>query len=90
MPETTVETSVLKQSRQGCHKARDAFFACVEGLGLEFTSDLPVPSSCRKTRAAYEKACLDSWVSHFDTLHDRETKFNRRKRAFEAQQSAKQ
>lgn len=95
MPETTVETSVLKQSRQACHKvsaistrwliadfcctllraysqvcliksccaqARDAFFACVEGLGLEFTSDLPVPSSCSKTRAAYEKACLDSWV----------------------------
>ena len=31
-----------------------------------------------------------SQVTHFDTLHDKETKFNRRKRAFEAQQSAKQ
>jgi cytochrome c oxidase assembly factor 6 len=91
MPEQQpVDTSVLKQSRQACHQARNAFFACIEGLGLEFALDLPVPDRCSGTRAAYEAACRDSWVTHFDTLHDKETKFNRRKRVFEAQQSAKQ
>lgn len=28
-------------------------------------------------------------VAHFDTLHDKETKFHRRKRAFEEQQRVK-
>ena len=39
---------------------------------------------------AITTTCMPLQVSHFDTLHDKETKFHHRKRAFEEQQRLKQ
>lgn len=46
-----------------CAQARDQFYQCVrEQAGLEFTPETPVPSKCKKLRAAFDKACPASWV----------------------------
>mmetsp|Transcript_1595 Transcript_1595/g.4720 ORF Transcript_1595/g.4720 Transcript_1595/m.4720 type:complete len:106 (-) Transcript_1595:1153-1470(-) len=73
-----VEISVLKGSREACYKARDRFFACIQSSGLEYTSEVTVPSRCSRTRRAYEDACRNSWVHHFDLLKDKETKHYQR------------
>lgn len=84
-----VETSVLKESRTACHKARDDFFNCIEDCSLEYSTDIEVPNRCHKARKAYEELCLDSWVNHFDVLKDKEVKFYHKKKVFEEQVAAK-
>ena len=56
-------------------QARDAFYACLEQQQAPFSPGDSVPTPCRRQRAAYEKACLQSWVKHFDTLRDKEVRF---------------
>lgn len=51
-------------------KARDAFYKCLELSGLhDWRQGDAVPSSCAKTRKAYEGACPASWVVHFDQTY---------------------
>lgn len=87
--QATVETSVLKKSRTACHKARSAFFDCVEECSLDYTVDIEIPNKCRQARKAYEELCRDSWVHHFDTLKEKELKFYQKKKAFEEQLAMK-
>jgi hypothetical protein len=47
----------------------------VEAAGQTFTLDTPVPSQCKRERAAYEAACKASWVKHFDLLHDKRLRY---------------
>ena len=56
-------------------QARDAFYECVEAAGQTFALDTPVPSQCKRERAAYEAACKASWVKHFDLLQDKRLRY---------------
>jgi hypothetical protein len=43
-------------------QARDAFYQCVRECGQLPAPGAPVPAKCRALRAAFEGACLPSWV----------------------------
>ncbi|WZN60819.1 cytochrome oxidase c subunit VIb [Chloropicon roscoffensis] len=59
-----------RKGRRACHEARDAFYKCLELSGLhDWRQGDAVPSSCAKTRKAYEGACPASWVVHFDQTY---------------------
>jgi hypothetical protein len=49
-------------------QARDNFYQCLKESGVLHTSSGPVPTKCAKLRAAFEGACLPSWVSRMEPL----------------------
>ena len=47
--------------RSVCYKARDAFYACVDGAAGG-GGDAAVPQECATLREAFEASCMASWV----------------------------
>ncbi|KAL3840644.1 hypothetical protein ACJIZ3_025235 [Penstemon smallii] len=67
----TVRTDVLSEARLACHKARDAFYACLEKESNKKPTEIAsvgllYPAECKKNREAYVKQCRPTWVKHFD------------------------
>eukprot|EP00884_Botryococcus_braunii_P008220 jgi/Botrbrau1/1739/Bobra.116_2s0079.1 len=69
------EKSVLKEARQRCHKAKDAYYKCLEENSVVSPEVATVPAACKNLRSAFEKECRPSWVNHFDTLRAKELQF---------------
>lgn len=68
-------------------KARDAFYRCVRECGQLHAPGAAVPPRCAPLRAAFEAACLPSWVKHFDEQQAHEARAAKRLHA-EIQQRA--
>ena len=56
----------LGAARRRCHGARDAFYACVDGVTAKgeepWTRERPVPAPCLALRGAFEAGCRTTWV----------------------------
>lgn len=59
-------------------QARDAFYQCVRECGLLYNSGTPVPAKCKDLRKRFERACLPSWVKHFDEQQEQEARAAKR------------
>jgi len=57
-----------KETRQQCWSSRDAYWKCLDDNAPKHssTSGEKVPESCLKLRKAFESACPNQWVKHFD------------------------
>lgn len=72
------DVGVLKEDREKCYAARDAYYKCADAAGSGtpgWTSQVSpgqlIHKKCAKKRAEYEKLCKGSWVKHFDKLRDK-------------------
>lgn len=52
-----------RQDRQKCWETRDAYFSCLDGVGVVKAGE--EGSACSKQEAQYEENCAKSWVSCF-------------------------
>lgn len=60
-------------------QARDAYYNCIDGLGVEFSTQQSVLQlkECFEERRRFESSCKASWVKHFDQSKDKENKVYR-------------
>ena len=54
----------LKQSREACWGARDAYWGCLDAAGVE--EEEAKKNNCAALRRDFESACAGTWVRHFD------------------------
>ncbi|PFH51118.1 hypothetical protein AMATHDRAFT_143349 [Amanita thiersii Skay4041] len=53
-----------RQDRQKCWEARDAYFACLDGIGVIKAGE--EEGKCSAARKAYEGNCAKSWIDYFN------------------------
>lgn len=68
-----VHTDVLFKAREGCYKARDAFYSCLEKETNKKPTEIAsvgllYPVECKKSREDFLKSCRTSWVIKFDVF----------------------
>nr|GAT53906.1 predicted protein [Mycena chlorophos] len=54
-----------RTERQICWDSRDAYYACLDGVGV-IRAGTEAPSACKAERKAYEGSCAQSWVKYFN------------------------
>ncbi|KAJ7651277.1 cytochrome oxidase c subunit VIb-domain-containing protein, partial [Roridomyces roridus] len=61
-----VETPTLptRQERQKCWEARDAYFACLDGVGVVMAGT--EGKACSAGNLVYHKTCAQSWITYFN------------------------
>ncbi|KAF8340491.1 uncharacterized protein EI90DRAFT_3117026 [Cantharellus anzutake] len=55
-----------REERQKCWDARDAYFACLDGLGIVTPGEEVSRKMCKVEKKAFEKSCAKSWIEHFN------------------------
>jgi len=58
--------SSQREERQKCWSTRDAYFTCLDVLGIITPGEEAPSKKCKTERKAYEKACAKSWVEYFN------------------------
>ncbi|KAF8344754.1 MFS general substrate transporter [Amanita rubescens] len=53
-----------RQDRQQCWDSRDAYFACLDKVGVIKAGE--EKDACAATKAKYEKDCAKSWIDYFN------------------------
>ncbi|KAJ7315332.1 cytochrome oxidase c subunit VIb-domain-containing protein [Mycena albidolilacea] len=53
-----------RQERQKCWESRDAYFACLDGVGVVNAGT--EGKVCAAENRVYEKSCAQSWVTYFN------------------------
>ncbi len=56
--------SPQREERQKCWNTRDAYFACLDVLGIVVPGEEASNKKCKVEKKAYERACAKSWVRH--------------------------
>uniref|UniRef100_A0A2N9G0N2 Cytochrome c oxidase assembly factor 6 n=1 Tax=Fagus sylvatica TaxID=28930 RepID=A0A2N9G0N2_FAGSY len=77
-----VHSDVLSEARQACHKARDAFYACLDKESNKKPTEIAsvgllYPLECKASRTNFVKHCRPSWVNHFDRQYCKNKRLNR-------------
>jgi len=58
--------SPQREERQKCWNTRDAYFACLDVLGIVVPGEEASSKKCKVEKKAYERACAKSWVEYFN------------------------
>eukprot|EP01024_Parvocaulis_polyphysoides_P055038 TRINITY_DN55_c1_g1_i2.p5 TRINITY_DN55_c1_g1~~TRINITY_DN55_c1_g1_i2.p5 ORF type:complete len:102 (-),score=7.02 TRINITY_DN55_c1_g1_i2:254-559(-) len=74
-----IDGGVLKAARQQCYEAKDRFYNCCAKIGHQFTYKGEIPQQCLKEREEFKALCRDTWVTHFDKLHDKFVRLDKTK-----------
>ncbi|TFK50174.1 hypothetical protein OE88DRAFT_1632346 [Heliocybe sulcata] len=61
---STNEDPPLRQDRQKCWETRDAYFACLDRVGVVKAGD--EGKQCAVENAAYNENCARSWIDYFN------------------------
>mmetsp|Transcript_17940 Transcript_17940/g.32755 ORF Transcript_17940/g.32755 Transcript_17940/m.32755 type:complete len:99 (-) Transcript_17940:404-700(-) len=64
------ESSISKSGRAVCYLARDNFYKCCREQGVDWMPETKIPSKCSALRKEFQKKCLASWVTHFDSQQE--------------------
>ncbi|KAJ7683301.1 cytochrome oxidase c subunit VIb-domain-containing protein [Mycena olivaceomarginata] len=59
-----IPVSPTRQERQKCWESRDAYFACLDGVGVVNAGT--EGKVCAAENRVYEKSCAQSWVTYFN------------------------
>ncbi|KAJ6578068.1 cytochrome oxidase c subunit VIb-domain-containing protein [Mycena capillaripes] len=54
-----------RQERQKCWESRDAYFACLDGVGV-VKPGTEGNGACSAENRVYEKTCAQSWITYFN------------------------
>ncbi|KAJ7146774.1 cytochrome oxidase c subunit VIb-domain-containing protein [Mycena epipterygia] len=57
-------TPPTRQERQKCWESRDAYFACLDGVGVIRAGT--EGKACSAENRAYQKTCAQSWITYFN------------------------
>ncbi|KAJ7183628.1 cytochrome oxidase c subunit VIb-domain-containing protein [Mycena filopes] len=57
-------TPPTRHERQKCWESRDAYFACLDGVGVVKAGTEGY--ACSTENRAYEKTCAQSWITYFN------------------------
>ncbi|KAK7471234.1 hypothetical protein VKT23_002642 [Stygiomarasmius scandens] len=55
-----------RQDRQKCWEARDAYFACLDGIGVVKAGEEKSKGACTLEAKNYEENCAKSWIEYFN------------------------
>ncbi|KAF7335464.1 hypothetical protein MVEN_02199800 [Mycena venus] len=53
-----------REERQKCWESRDAYFACLDGVGV--VKPGTEGKACSNENRVYEKTCAQSWITYFN------------------------
>ncbi|KAJ6615892.1 cytochrome oxidase c subunit VIb-domain-containing protein [Mycena sp. CBHHK59/15] len=53
-----------RQERQKCWESRDAYFACLDGVGVVKAGT--EGKACSAENRAYQNTCAQSWITYFN------------------------
>ncbi|KAF8963103.1 cytochrome oxidase c subunit VIb-domain-containing protein [Flammula alnicola] len=77
-----------RENRQKCWETRDAYFACLDGVGVVKAGE--EGKACSREKKLYEANCAKSWIDYFNQRRViAEAQKDRLARANEQAQSAK-
>lgn len=60
-------TAASRQDRQKCWESRDAYFTCLDSVGVVKAGD--EGASCSAQAAQYERNCAKSWVCRVNHIY---------------------
>ncbi|KAJ8453819.1 hypothetical protein ONZ45_g19556 [Pleurotus djamor] len=58
------DVASTRQDRQKCWETRDAYYACLDKVGVLKAGD--EGSACKAENLEYEKNCAKSWIEYFN------------------------
>ncbi|KAF9790414.1 cytochrome oxidase c subunit VIb-domain-containing protein [Thelephora terrestris] len=61
---TPEPTAVSREGRKHCWDGRDAYFKCLDNVGVLKPGD--EGKACSSEKVAYEKSCVKSWIDYFN------------------------
>ncbi|KAF9261914.1 hypothetical protein L218DRAFT_960869 [Marasmius fiardii PR-910] len=55
-----------RDDRQKCWEARDAYFSCLDAVGVVKAGEERSKGACESENLVYEKSCARSWIEYFN------------------------